>query len=73
MSQCGACRRFVSPFDEAAPPGVDGPTCEAFPRGIPDEVYENRLDHRRPIDGDHGVRFAARDGATFPEYALATG
>lgn len=72
MSQCGACQRFRSPFSPENTRGLDGPFCEAFPGGIPDEVYANRLDHRRPVDGDHGIRFAARPGAEFPEYALAT-
>lgn len=32
-------------------------TCEAFPGGVPDAIYENRADHRRPIDGDGGLYF----------------
>jgi hypothetical protein len=71
-SQCGACARFRSPFSAENTRGLAGPFCEAFPGGIPDEVYANRLDHRQPIEGDHGVRFVARAGDTFPEYALAT-
>lgn len=64
-SQCDACRHFR---DRAS---FDVPfTCDAFPAGIPDAVYDNTLDHRNEIDGDHGVRFAAKPGDEFPEYAF---
>ena len=33
------------------------PTCDAFPNGIPEPVRKNRLDHRRAIPGDSGIRF----------------
>jgi len=47
-SQCATCLHFVSPFarpdrDFSAPA-----SCPAFPAGIPDEVYENVLDHPSP-------------------------
>jgi hypothetical protein len=32
-------------------------------------VYRNGLDHRQPIDGDHGVRWVS-DGEPFPEWAF---
>ena len=32
-------------------------TCDVFPGGIPDDIYWNRFDHRRPHGGDHGVRY----------------
>lgn len=69
-SQCSVCKRFRSPFSRPAGEMGGGPTCEAFPAGIPDEVYGNELDHRRPIDGDHGVRWES-DGRGYPEYAVA--
>jgi hypothetical protein len=73
QSQCAACEHFRSPFDSPETFDAPGPTCAAFPAGIPDAVYANRFDHRQPIDGDHGVRWAARaPGVEFPEYALAT-
>lgn len=70
-SQCSTCTHFRSPLD--APRGMreGGPTCAAFPGGIPDKVYGNTLDHRQPIDGDHGVRWTS-DGREFPEYALTS-
>jgi len=63
MSQCFACVRLVAELGNWH--------CEAFPAGIPVEVKRNGLDHRQPIDGDHGVQFKAREGAEFPEYAFA--
>lgn len=71
MSQCGACANFRSPFSpEGLKQGRDGPFCAAFPDGIPDRVYGNEVDHRQPIDGDHGVRWES-NGQPFPDYAFA--
>lgn len=35
----------------------DSLICNAYPDGIPQQVVENKLDHRYPIDGDGGFRF----------------
>jgi hypothetical protein len=40
-----------------------GPTCAAFPDGIPQAVWEMRADHRLPYPGDQGIRFEAADPA----------
>jgi len=32
-------------------------TCRAFPAGIPEEIFLNGFDHRKPYPGDHGIRF----------------
>lgn len=70
MSQCGACAHFRSPFSREDGDFSGGPFCEAFPAGIPDEVFRNQLDHRQPIAGDHGVRWES-NGQPFPAYAFA--
>lgn len=64
-SQCDACKNRLpgEPFTQ--------PTCAAFPAGIPDEVFDNLLDHRLPVDGDNGIRFAAKPDDKFPAYAFA--
>jgi len=73
QSQCGACARYRSPFSDENTQGLAGPFCAAFPDGIPDRVFNNEVDHRQPVTGDHGVRWAPRDGAEFPTYAFAAG
>jgi 2'-5' RNA ligase len=74
QSQCTpTCARYRSPLSaEAAAEGVTTrPSCEAFPGGIPDDIWTNRFDHRKAHDGDGGLRWASRDGQAFPAYALA--
>lgn len=31
--------------------------CAAFMEGIPDAILEGEVDHRSPVDGDHGIQF----------------
>jgi hypothetical protein len=70
-SQCDTCARFISPFARPGPAyGQSGPFCAAFPDGIPERVYRNGLDHRQPIDGDHGLQWTPADGESFPEWAF---
>lgn len=68
-AQCDACTHLRPRTDEQW--AADAPfTCDAFPAGIPDPIYDNELDHRAPIDGDHGIQFEAKTGDAFPEYAF---
>jgi hypothetical protein len=72
LSQCWTCVRFRSPFSVAAGAEIPpGPSCEAFPAGIPGPVLDNATDHRQPVEGDHGVRWES-NGEPFPEWAFAT-
>ena len=32
--------------------------CDAFPGGIPDDIIDSRVDHRQPVEGDRGIRWA---------------
>jgi len=32
-------------------------TCEAFPKGIPFEILQDRVRHDTPYPGDHGIHF----------------
>ena len=64
-AQCDACVHLRLDGN------IDDPlTCDAFPAGIPDEIYDNEQDHREPIEGDHGIQFEAKAGDQFPEYAF---
>lgn len=40
----------------ASRPG-EPPTCEAFPEGVPVEIYTGDVTHEEPYEGDNGVRF----------------
>lgn len=33
------------------------PACKAYPDGVPTEILNNRVDHRKPYKGDGGVTF----------------
>lgn len=33
--------------------------CEAFPEGIPSEIWNGKNNHRTAYPGDHGIRFEA--------------
>jgi hypothetical protein len=37
--------------------------CDAFPAGIPESILTNEVDHTKPVDGDGGIRFEAKDKA----------
>jgi len=36
---------------------ISYPVCEAFLDGIPQEVRDGINDHKKPIEGDHGIQF----------------
>jgi hypothetical protein len=56
---CLNCKHFI--FAD-----ITANTCAAFPAGVPDDIYSNRADHRRPFPGDNGTRFEAIDAAVDP-------
>lgn len=48
IPQCFFCRRF---------PTGRGRVCDAYPDGIPLEIFRNEVDHTKPYKGDHGLTF----------------
>lgn len=36
---------------------IEKPKCEAYPDGIPDEIWEDGFDHHKPFPGDDGIMF----------------
>lgn len=55
MNLCQCCARF---HRESAFPV----TCEAFPKGIPDAIFDAEADHREPFKGDRGLQFVLAQG-----------
>jgi len=43
---------------------ADHYTCDAFPDGIPEEIWVGRVDHKSPYPGDNGIMF---DPRLYPE------
>jgi hypothetical protein len=69
-SQYDTCVRWRSPFDRTGDDfGKTGSCCAAVPEGVPRRVFSNGLDHRQPIDGNHGVRWESNCD-NFPEWAF---
>ena len=48
---CVRCRHFRS---------VVNYTCDAFPQGIPMEIWSGRNQHNEPFPGDNNIRFELR-------------
>jgi len=55
FAQCLHCERF----------SLKG--CPAFPDGIPEEILNNRVDHRNPYKRDNGIQFESRHGFPIDE------
>ncbi len=53
---CRFCKRLVS-IDEY---GYSG-NCEAFPKGIPQAIFQGCVDHRTPVQGDLDKQFLKGD------------
>jgi hypothetical protein len=51
---CARCRHFDRDRRDAD-------VCEAFPNGIPDEIWKGEDDHSEPFPGDHGIQFEPID------------
>ena len=45
---CSLCKHLIS---------IDKATCQAFPGGIPDEIFLYGNEHTAPFPGDHGIQF----------------
>ncbi len=52
---CARCKHIDEPID------VIGPTCDAFPTGMPMEIQTGQFRHTEPYPGDNGIRFEPKD------------
>jgi len=51
---CATCKHLR----DFPPEGEDfGLACDAYPRGIPEEILDSKVDHRKPYSGDQGIRY----------------
>ena len=51
FSQCLDCKHFD--FDN-----LNKNTCKAFPYGIPEDIFWNKIIHTQNIENDNGIKFA---------------
>ncbi len=59
-SRCGICRHFRGwKSRKGWANGIE--YCDAFPDGIPDDIWEEKISHDKPYSGDNGVIFELKD------------
>ena len=63
---CIHFRDAIGPIDEEDGEREGPNGCAAFPRppGIPDVIFDNGFDHRKPYEGDHGIQFELNPGTS---------
>jgi hypothetical protein len=62
-SPCMHCKHYFDDEDEDSERFNEPPACDAFPEGMPDEIFFGRNLHLEPYPGDHGITFADIDEA----------
>ena len=61
MPMCGVCAHLHRKSNSRG--GLVPWRCDAFPDRIPADILSNKVDHRRPVRGDRGVRWQPYDAA----------
>lgn len=51
FSKCFDCKNCIEKTEN------DIFVCRAFPDGIPEDVFWNRIDHTENIEGDNGIKY----------------
>jgi hypothetical protein len=60
-SPCMHCRHYFDDEDEDSERFNEPSACDAFPDGIPEEIFFGRNLHKEPYHGDHGITFTDID------------
>jgi len=58
----GQCDRCIYRYQN-----LKGTFCEAFPVGIPSNIFSDEIKHDHPIKGDNGIQFELDPKQTFLE------
>lgn len=57
---CAFCRHYLMGQER----------CAAFPDGIPNDILQGYVSHRKPYPGDHGIQLELKPG--LPEAIVST-
>ena len=63
MNQCSKCLFYDEEFDNMHQDDVVSEDsnevhyCPAFPEGIPEEIWTDKVSHKKPYTGDHEIQF----------------
>jgi|GEM_PF-3334452 hypothetical protein len=60
-SPCMHCKHYFDDEDEDSERFNEPSACDAFPEGIPEEIFFGRNLHLEPYPEDHGITFADKD------------
>jgi hypothetical protein len=55
QSQCKNCMHYLGVSQPDGTEMSEKVICRAFPGGVPSMVLVNKVDHRKPIEGDNGL------------------
>lgn len=53
MSECFMCKHALKRRDKSKPFDV----CDAFPNGIPREIFSGKVLHHTPYQNDNGIQY----------------
>ena len=54
INRCRCCKHYVV-YPREDMRGC--PYCDAFPKGIPFDIFTEKVKHDKPYPGDHGIQY----------------